>query len=561
MGAFLIATTTLPLRGQDIVAGQDDDSQIERLIFLHDSGPVVIGVHVNVEGMSHSAAWLKGVRSMFDDLDKDKNGTLDSTESRGIPTVRELRNAPQDRVVRSSPDAQPQESDLPELNSEGLVAHLKEFAGPFTVTATSLRSAALGGVVATFRSTTNADPAALKLFFDRLDRDGNGMLAAEEFQATTRLLKLDVDEDGSISRQELSAVAGGAASQFFMATRAQNQQPTKAPLLAVSDDETTQESHAAQIISHYDGKRSGPNDGQLTQVETGFRQGAFATADRDESSQLDADEVVQWMRTVTPDIHINVRQSLPKPGTKPVEITIRDSSFAKSRDIEIHESVLAIGKVRLQMTVQYAISAMADMTAAYAQQFSVYDRDGNGYLDFTEARRSPFCNSFTPADVDGDEKLFKEEFVSYMSRLATLQKARTVLTANDQGRELFEILDRNRDGRVSGTELAVGAAKVKDWDDNDNQQLSIVEVPNVWQLIFGRGGNSGMMRMAVATATPGLATPAAGVPAWFGLMDRNRDSELARREFLGPLEDFQRLDKNGDGLLVAEEVASPAASD
>jgi Ca2+-binding EF-hand superfamily protein len=136
-----------------------------------------------------------------------------------------------------------------------------------------------------------------------------------------------------------------------------------------------------------------------------------------------------------------------------------------------------------------------------------------------------------------------------------------LLTANDQGRELFEILDRNRDGRVSGTELAVGAAKVKDWDDNDNQQLSIVEVPNVWQLIFGRGGNSGMMRMAVATATPGLATPAAGVPAWFGLMDRNRDSELARREFLGPLEDFQRLDKNGDGLLVAEEVASPAASD
>lgn len=66
--------------------------------------------------------------------------------------------------------------------------------------------------------------------------------------------------------------------------------------------------------------------------------------------------------------------------------------------------------------------------------------------------------------------------------------------------------------------------------------------------------------MAVTTLQSNPATPVVGVPGWSGRMDRNRDSEPARREFSGPLEDFQRLDKNADGLLVPAEVALSTAS-
>jgi hypothetical protein len=37
-------------------------------------------------------------------------------------------------------------------------------------------------------------------------------------------------------------------------------------------------------------------------------------------------------------------------------------------------------------------------------------------------------------------------------------------------------------------------------------------------------------------------------------MDRNHDGDLSPREFLGPRDEYQRLDTNGDGLIDAVEA-------
>ncbi len=37
-------------------------------------------------------------------------------------------------------------------------------------------------------------------------------------------------------------------------------------------------------------------------------------------------------------------------------------------------------------------------------------------------------------------------------------------------------------------------------------------------------------------------------------MDRNRDGDLSRREFLGTDEKFRRIDADGDGLISIEEA-------
>jgi hypothetical protein len=37
-------------------------------------------------------------------------------------------------------------------------------------------------------------------------------------------------------------------------------------------------------------------------------------------------------------------------------------------------------------------------------------------------------------------------------------------------------------------------------------------------------------------------------------MDRNRDGDVAWREFLGPREAFARIDADGDGLIDAGEA-------
>ena len=43
-------------------------------------------------------------------------------------------------------------------------------------------------------------------------------------------------------------------------------------------------------------------------------------------------------------------------------------------------------------------------------------------------------------------------------------------------------------------------------------------------------------------------------PAWFRKMDRNKDGDVSRREFLGTPEEFKKIDTDGDGLISAAEA-------
>jgi hypothetical protein len=48
-------------------------------------------------------------------------------------------------------------------------------------------------------------------------------------------------------------------------------------------------------------------------------------------------------------------------------------------------------------------------------------------------------------------------------------------------------------------------------------------------------------------------SPAVG-PDWFQKMDRNHDGDVSRREFLGPRDQFNRLDRDKDGLIDPDEA-------
>ena len=43
-------------------------------------------------------------------------------------------------------------------------------------------------------------------------------------------------------------------------------------------------------------------------------------------------------------------------------------------------------------------------------------------------------------------------------------------------------------------------------------------------------------------------------PLWFQKMDRNRDGDVSRKEFLGTDEQFKQIDTDGDGLISLEEA-------
>ena len=68
----------------------------------------------------------------------------------------------------------------------------------------------------------------------------------------------------------------------------------------------------------------------------------------------------------------------------------------------------------------------------------------------------------------------------------------------------------------------------------------------------------GSLENADATFAPPpiIGRPAEGkAPRWFTTMDANQDGAISRREFIGSIETFRELDRDGNGLLEWSEVA------
>ncbi len=81
-----------------------------------------------------------------------------------------------------------------------------------------------------------------------------------------------------------------------------------------------------------------------------------------------------------------------------------------------------------------------------------------------------------------------------------------------------------------------------------DEHLDLTRIPYQLRAVASRGRPQSVLTVA--------APPSSG-PEWFLAMDRNRDGDVSNREFLGPADDFRRLDEDGDGLLSASE-ATPA---
>lgn len=91
--------------------------------------------------------------------------------------------------------------------------------------------------------------------------------------------------------------------------------------------------------------------------------------------------------------------------------------------------------------------------------------------------------------------------------------------------------DRNKDGALTASEFA--------------QQFAIT-------LKRGQPSNPGQVNLASMGQEPELGKGTG--PAWFQRMDVNGDGDVSRREFLGTRTDFDRIDRNHDGLIDAQEA-------
>src|SRR5207249_3593169 len=114
--------------------------------------------------------------------------------------------------------------------------------------------------------------------------------------------------------------------------------------------------------------------------------------------------------------------------------------------------------------------------------------DKDDSLDRKESEKSRiFGNIFDAADRNGDDKLSRRELAAYLDRSVEATASRLMLTFADSGRDVFEVLDADRDRRLGRRELRDAARRLKGCDRDGDGRVALAEVPKAYQLSAGRG--------------------------------------------------------------------------
>jgi Ca2+-binding EF-hand superfamily protein len=126
---------------------------------------------------------------------------------------------------------------------------------------------------------------------------------------------------------------------------------------------------------------------------------------------------------------------------------------------------------------------------------------------------------------------------------------------HDRCDAMFEELDGNADGRLGEREIATGGARLLASDADGDTQLSAEELPRSMVVAFLRGEPPNQDSFYIPASVARL-TANGESPSWFIRGDFNSDGDISRREFLGSLEQFSRLDTDQNGYIgLAEAVA------
>ena len=197
-------------------------------------------------------------------------------------------------------------------------------------------------------------------------------------------------------------------------------------------------------------------------------------------------------------------------------------------------------------------------------QFQQADKDNNGTLDAKEIEDSRFFKPLAKAiDRNGEGKITEAKVNAYLDHLQELTKRSragcVTLEVTDQSRGLFDMLDTDRDGRLSMREMRQAPKLLAQLDHAKKGYLTMDDIPRSYRIEVKRGplnqGGPGNFLDIYSTpaARPGPVRAEKG-PLWFRKMDRNRDGDVSRKEFLFGDDLFRLIDTDGDGLISLAEA-------
>jgi Ca2+-binding EF-hand superfamily protein len=562
-----------------------DKADAQDFVFFAESRPVLIRVHVRIDGESLDAAWQDFVGQVFKYLDTDGDGVLSKEEAERTPPAAVLFNGGGffGNGVQSPSMAALDTDRDGKVSKEELMAYYRKNGGaPFQVQgavsadAQTLRLQARLVAMPGGQGAASSD-ALNEALFKLLDTNRDGKLSKEELAAAPQILaKLDEDDDEMVTAQEIlpGAGASGGGLGFAVVARpipAAGAQPANPLVMPIIPGESGA-NLVRQLRTRYGPKDQAQDGKKLTRKDLGLDAATFERLDADGNGELDAEELARFADRPA-DLEVIVRIGRRDPREPAAEVVAPKEKGAALADA-VHTTkegsvTIQLGNTRIDLRAadrgrQQPITVQ-QLRQQYVMQFKAADRDNNGYLDMTEAQQSPFFRGvFKLMDRDGDGKLFEKEMLAYLDAMQELQVKALASCASlgvaDQGKGLFDLIDTDHDGRLSVRELRNAVKLIEQLDRDSDGCIGRGEIPRNYAVTVqqGTGGPVALGQYLVVNgnfAQPNRPAPQpTRGPLWFRKMDRNHDGDVSRREFLGTDEEFKRIDTDGDGLISADEA-------
>ncbi len=400
-----------------------------------------------------------------------------------------------------------------------------------------------------------------------LDSNGNGRVDPDELRNGLHTLRFrDLDDDQTLS-----------ASELLPFRDPRNQRTPVTPDAAALpffqiDRPAGQDAAAARILRRY-GDDTGRLPFSVLRTHRSHLSSADATGDR----MFDASELRIWLRQ--PAVHLSWEFRLSEMSGRS-RVSIQASPFARRfcrvQALRRGRVLLHVDDMPLEIRAHGGSGdARRTLRAFVGQHFSVADGDGDDHLirdefrDVQNSLREVEMNiGFDEADVNGDERLSRDELNAVLDIGTLAEQSQIQVSVRQDGRTLFSLLDVSQDRRLSRREMQEGQEVLQQHDTDGDGELAESELGTRYVLQIGLGQaewqdfSRSVMMSPQMTSTDAIVPEIEQMngPQWFRRMDRNRDGDLSRREFLGTAEQFSRIDTDQDELISAEEAAA-ASSD
>jgi Ca2+-binding EF-hand superfamily protein len=523
------------------------DSDVHHLVLLAPGHPVFIQVRVQVDGRGLRSVRTAHAAKLLEQYDKDGDKLLDRNEAKAIPPLVKSASASGTVSIADRWEAVDVSPADDKVSVEELAAYVDRVFG------------------GTFLLSVRPQSAAQSVdLFPLLDLNHDGRLSRDELEAAPYSLhKLDLDDDETYTIDELQPGRNPQVGPQVPAVAAN--QATEQPFLLLDDAESIERA-AQELQRRYGGTEPGSQSARMNREVLGLDEASFVRHDASGDGMLDAIELASFLRT--PDPHLVIDVQLPRTKAGKPRLTISEDQIgAAAKSVPAGPGKLSLSMKGIDIELKAATvksgKDASDNRSFYANEFRRVGGSKKGYLSEEEFAGLRLQNAeFRSVDTNGDGMIVVEELLAYVEQESASSQSRVEMSISHNGQSAFEVIDENKDRRLTRRELRNAYDRLGKLDRDGDGVITAIELVGRFQGTLELGRPVLFQRPTAInrgdTTAPLVNVPTAG-PDWFRKMDRNRDGDLSPREFLGSPAQFKKLDADGDGLISAAEAEQAAA--